>query len=412
MKDTHEQSAGLATTPQVEGIDWTRPIPPVLAAALVKAQASIKTVDSNGVNKWHDYRYPKACDIKAMAREALAGSQLFLMLVEERLEPYPDGMPRGNELAPNPTPIGVLRNVYVLGHESGAIFPPITVRIPVFSEKGRPMDKAKNAAATNGHKYLCAGLLNMGWDDPTEDIDGRQDTATTNGNASGNGNGNRNKGRQQGQGQQGQGQGQQGQGQKGEAAKKFEGPSEYDRVYAGLRKAAWQTLEKLATFSIERDVAFSLATGSNGPMGKGLKASQLLAVIEFGQVVDMMDKTTGQIPNKHEQVAQWLAYNGVDPLWRRGEPTSRAIDFDRDCLAGRNVPQQGESDEERIAREQFEARFTGHRSPFERALAKAEERFEPKFDKDEPAEREPGEDDDDPTTADGERYDAETGEIL
>ncbi len=338
-------------TPSVE-LSLPDDMAPELAEGLFLAQAAATTVESDGWNDHHKYKYPTQAAIAAKAREAMEAGGLFLNRLNSELIPTPEYLMRAGSQTPC-----FVRVTYRLAHRSGKALPPIIVEAPVVPDRGRPLDKALAAALTLCHKATLAGLFNMGWSDPSEDVDQRRDGGGGKGNNKG-GKGARNQGRQ-GNGPQWDDQpretqrsGSQGQNRGGGAATtkpelqkqqkletpKFEGPSEFDARYQELRQKVGSALQRLKPHAIDAGRALELATGCKSGAGKGLPGSQLVAIVELAGLVELMVTKTGETPRSHMAVDQWASVNEVPMMWRAGNPTDRAKAFDSAMMDARARP--------------------------------------------------------------------------
>lgn len=143
-------------TPEVEPLNWAK-LDPKLAAGIVNAQRLATTVDNDGLNAGghgggSGYRYPTQAAIACKAREAMGESKIAIVQIGWKLVERE-----------------MIYAEFVIVHEDGPCS-------PVFGATmagGRQKDPAKSISAglSTLRKYVLAGLLNMGWRDPSEDID-------------------------------------------------------------------------------------------------------------------------------------------------------------------------------------------------------------------------------------------------
>lgn len=299
-------------------IDLPETLPPEIAEGLAIAQAKATTVESDGYNAHHKYYYPTIAAIACKAREAMDAGGLFLTRLSAQLVPLPKWL--GNTGA-----AAMVECRYILGHRSGHRLPIIRVSAPVIPERGRPLDKATAGAITLAHRYLLAGLFNMGWCDPSEDPDQRNDNGGGGNNRPGRG------ARQQNRQQAAEGPPQ-------PHAPPPPGQSAFDVQYQALRRGVGEALRYLGRYGIDANKALALATGCEGGAGKGLPASQLLAIIELSRIVDAMRRDGRGIPSSHMQVDSWAKGHEIVVFWSGGRATQRGERADHVMQQARQLP--------------------------------------------------------------------------
>lgn len=136
----------------IEGAYNFTALPPKLAKGLVIAQAHATTVENDkesGGKGDFRFSYPSQAAITERAREALAAGKLALFSMGYEI----DG--------------GVMRVTYHLVHEDGDMGPAMPATMTVASMKHQDVGKS----ITYLRKYMMGLVLNMGWDDPKEDVD-------------------------------------------------------------------------------------------------------------------------------------------------------------------------------------------------------------------------------------------------
>jgi hypothetical protein len=115
-----------------------------LFAALVKAQHSVRPVEKDSKNSYHQYKYASSEDVISEARSALSNNGLAFAVTAYRISHGETGM--------------MLHASYVLAHLSGECLE-VQSETPIIPEKGRPEDKATAAAETYNLAYTLRGLL-------------------------------------------------------------------------------------------------------------------------------------------------------------------------------------------------------------------------------------------------------------
>lgn len=372
-------------------IDLPETLPPEIAEGLAIAQAKATTVESDGYNAHHKYHYPTIAAIACRARQAMDAGGLFLTRISAQLVPMPKWL--GNTGA-----AAMVECRYILGHKSGQRLPIIRVSAPVIPERGRPLDKATAGAITLAHRYLLAGLFNMGWQDPSEDPDQRND----NGGGNRPGKGARHQHRQESQ----------------QAYAPPSGPSAFDVQYQQLRQYVGLSLQYLGRYGIDANKAFALATGCDGRAGKGLPASQLLAIIELSRIVDAMRRDGRGVPNSHMQVDSWARGHQVSPFWSGGNLTDRGTKADLAMEQARSLPAD-QATPMRFAIPEPDVpevpdSLDSETYPDEAIDDESEAAEDVPEDTAHPPDDWLSDDGDDshPQTADGTKYDPETGEVL
>lgn len=139
-------------------------LPPKLAMGLVKAQAAAVTVDNDGYNAGLRYKYATAAAIACRTREACSAGGIAILMMGWEIV-------REDNRARVRVPVDVI-------HESGEVLPTFYASIPIIVDRGKGPDKALAGALSILRKYVCGQLLNMGWSDPSEDVDQRDDEKT------------------------------------------------------------------------------------------------------------------------------------------------------------------------------------------------------------------------------------------
>jgi hypothetical protein len=148
---------------------------PELAAALVKAQAEVRSALKTSENKFHGYKYASAEEVVLVGRDALNANGCALLPDREDFEPRDlDADKVGGATA-------ILRCSYLVVHASGASYR-FSTDVPICPERGRasgwsrPADKATFGARTEALGYAYRDLLSIPRED-APDVSGRGDGA-------------------------------------------------------------------------------------------------------------------------------------------------------------------------------------------------------------------------------------------
>ena len=133
--------------------------PPKVAAALLKAQRSLRSVAKGSENKFHNYKYAGAEDVLTEAREHLHEAGLIVIRDTVSID----------ESRSSAT------SIFLIAHEDGdAVY--ASQEFPIVPGNGRPMDKAHAATLTTSMSYFLRDLLLIPRVDGNE-VDTRDDTA-------------------------------------------------------------------------------------------------------------------------------------------------------------------------------------------------------------------------------------------
>lgn len=262
-------------------LDWSR-LDPRLTKALVQAMRLATTVENDGHNKAQDYRYPTQAAIADKARQAMGEAGLHCPMMGWKPSQ------------------GLVYGEFLLVHESGACSPIFSAQMPVGS--GRDPSKQLAASLSIMRKYVLAGLLNMGWRDPTEDIDADQP--------------NRGGGGNRGQRQQ----------QQSRPPRREQTPPKRDkpnpRTEALITAREWA--KKLIEWGVGKDEIYSFATGCGGPMPEGPTMSVLAAITLAGNVCARSISISEPMPTAgHEALLAFIVeHTDAQPLWCDGKKTS------------------------------------------------------------------------------------------
>lgn len=138
-------------------------IPPKVASGLVIAQAHVTAVEKDKRNDHHRYKYASAEDLMVEAHRVCAAAKLAFV-----------GL--GWELANADT---IVRQRWMLVHESGDSWGPIEATMPVLPGQGRPLDKALATALTYLEGYVRRTVLGIPRVDESEEVDQRRDHPQT-----------------------------------------------------------------------------------------------------------------------------------------------------------------------------------------------------------------------------------------
>ena len=111
-----------------------------IAEALCAAQGAIDGIDKAAKNDFHKYRYTSIDQMVAAVRGCLRGAGLVVLPTAHRV----DGTTMVTE--------------WVLLHTSGDSMS-LRYDMPIVPEKGRPLDKASSAAASQALNYLLRDLM-------------------------------------------------------------------------------------------------------------------------------------------------------------------------------------------------------------------------------------------------------------
>ena len=294
MDGTSDSEVAPDPSPDVEPLNW-RSLDPKMTKALVEAQRKAKTVDNDGHNEGQNYRYPTQAAIACRAREAMGGAGIALIQV---------GWSRG---AP-----GVVHAEFVIVHEDGPVSPVFGASMPL----GRQSDPTKALAGALSilRKYVLAGLLNMGWRDPTEDIDADDPKA---------------KQRQQQPRQQGRTQ-QQRPAQQTRPAD----PVAQHNAKALQNASSWG--KWLISKGLPKEQLFHYATGCDGPMPKPPPISVLDAISLAANTMQGAGVgESGLTARRHEQLISFMEHSGLAPLWKCGALTEAGASVDKQWPSGR-----------------------------------------------------------------------------
>lgn len=273
--------------PEVEPLNWSK-LDPKLTKALVVAMRLATTVDNDGHNQAQNYRYPTQAAIACKAREAMGEAGIHCPLIGWRPSQ------------------GTVCADFVIVHESGVCSPVFSAQMPV----GNGRDPAKQLAASLSilRKYVLAGLLNMGWRDPTEDIDAEQP-----------------------------------QGQKRTTPQNQQRPAQKTQPVdpiAQHRDAAVRDARSWAKWLISRGLAASnlhhFATGCDGDMPKPPLTSVLNAISLAGNT--MHAKSAGDdllIATRHVDLVEFMVDHEIVPLWSYGKRSADGDSVDEKWPIGR-----------------------------------------------------------------------------
>jgi hypothetical protein len=147
---------------------------PVLSAALVNAQKTVRAALKTSENAFHRYKYASAEEVLIVGREALNDNDLCMVPLKEdfrTIDPIDDKC--GGAVAK-------VECTYLVIHASGAFFQ-FSTDVPVVPERGkssgwsRPADKATFGARTEAIGYALRDLLLIPRQD-APDVSGRRDT--------------------------------------------------------------------------------------------------------------------------------------------------------------------------------------------------------------------------------------------
>lgn len=111
-----------------------------IAEALCAAQGAIDGIDKAATNSFHRYNYTSIDQMVAAVRGCLRGAGLAVLPSSHRVE--------GETMVTE----------WTLMHVSGDTMP-LRYDMPIVPEKGRPVDKASSAAASQALNYLLRDLM-------------------------------------------------------------------------------------------------------------------------------------------------------------------------------------------------------------------------------------------------------------
>tara|TARA_Y100001963_G_scaffold93365_4_gene128521 strand:- start:4826 stop:5491 length:666 start_codon:yes stop_codon:yes gene_type:complete len=129
----------------------SNPRHPNIQAALAAAAAQVRSPDKGSYNSYHQYSYTSAEDMIQATKRPLSDNGLTVRLGD--VEP----LERSGEAVGSIWPI---KMTFLIDWEGGQTLSH-TVVYPAMRDKGRPWDKAVNAALTNMTSYWLRGLLNI-----------------------------------------------------------------------------------------------------------------------------------------------------------------------------------------------------------------------------------------------------------
>ena len=135
-----------------------------ITKALIEAQAGLGGLQKLGKNKHHNYDFVSTEQMVAETRGLLRNAGLVCAPVGHRLEVF-DGIAPGV--------LCNLRTEWLLSHSSGETLA-LSYDMPIVPGKGRPLDKAYSASASQALNYLLRDLLLMPRGE-RESIDSRDD---------------------------------------------------------------------------------------------------------------------------------------------------------------------------------------------------------------------------------------------
>ena len=280
-----------AGEPEVEPVNWSK-LDPKLTKAIVAAQGAATTVDNDGHNTHHGYRYPTQAAIACKAREAMFGAGIALIQI---------GWKRAED--------GLLYAEFVIVHQDGPVSPVFGATMPV----GGGQEPAKKLAAALSilRKYVLAGLLNMGWRDPTEDVDADKP-----------------RGQQRQEPQHPQ--------QQNRPAQQTR---HVDPVTAYRSKAVQDARswgKWLLEHGLPKEHLFNYATGRTDSMPKPPPTSVLEAITLAGRTMkDVYVEDGGLMAATHGGLISFMEQQEIVPLWSHGNKTSDGDGVDQKWPIGR-----------------------------------------------------------------------------
>lgn len=124
---------------------------PALSGAVAAARDRCKAAIKRSYNEYHKFAYASADEVIDTANEALEGSGLALLPLEEELVVLGSGTQA----------FFALNRLLVLTHASGEFAYLRTKGWPVIPERGRPLDKAFSIGLTTSLAYKLRDLLQM-----------------------------------------------------------------------------------------------------------------------------------------------------------------------------------------------------------------------------------------------------------
>lgn len=264
------------SAPEVAPLDWSR-LDPKITRALVKAMRMATTVENDGHNVRQDYRYPTQANIACKARDALGEAGIHCPMIGWR-----SGDP------------GVVHAEFLIVHEDGPVSPVFEAAMPL----GRNPDpsKALAGALTILRKYVHAGLLGMGWRDPTEDPDADNPRDQKQGPAQ------QNPQQKQGPSQQ----------------NRQVNPVVAHRAHVLKQASGWG--KWLIGRGLPKERLFHYATGCDGEMPKPPATSVLEAIRRAG-VAQSKSGNQGLPASDHASLISFFEHNEIVPLWSHGKRT-------------------------------------------------------------------------------------------
>lgn len=268
----------------MEPLNWSK-LDPKLTKAIVAAQRLATTVDNDGRHPTQGWMYPTQAAIACKAREAMGESGIAVIMI---------GWTRSN---------GAVHGEFIILHEDGPCSPTFSAGMAI----PRQSDETKGIAAAISilRKYVIAGILNMGWRDPSEDSDG-----------------NPNPGPRQKQ--------QQRPPQKQQQAR----PSPVEEYRLKLLRDAQGWWKWLVEKGIDKTSVLHLVSGLDGGMPKPAPTSLLEAIVTTGKA--MSNGFTGELPaNNHKRLVSFLKHCEVPVLWCDGNSTSAGDSVDTRWPSGR-----------------------------------------------------------------------------
>ncbi len=288
---SHPESDEPSLDIGVDELSWAT-LHPKICKALVVAQAAATTVDNDGHNAAQNYRYPTQAAIACRAREALGKADLAFVQT---------GWPRmgkdGSQF--------VVAD-FVLVHADGPCSPMFSAWMPLGG--GRDPTKALAASLSILRKYVLAGLLNMGWRDPTEDVDAEV--------------------QQRGRGQQ------QNRGRPQQPRQQAPKPAPHANktptpADPALFDSARESAKQLLDAGIHKENVAVFATGVEGPWPDDPPSSLLQAVIVAALAVKHAQDAGAELSGNHgELIAYITTKTDLQTPWRNGKITGFGTELD------------------------------------------------------------------------------------
>ena len=146
-----------------------------LANAILAVQAEVRGIDKGSKNSQQGYNYTSVEQMIATLRGHMRAHRLVAIPMGHQFdfEPTIKTAPDRNGNTYN---VGTMRTRWLLVHEPSGQSMPLDFDMPAVEGKGRPMDKAASASASQAITYLLRSLFLLPRGAHEVDVDGRDDS--------------------------------------------------------------------------------------------------------------------------------------------------------------------------------------------------------------------------------------------